>query len=552
MNSFFDVFKWDRFIAPSAMELLFWLVSAIAVLFGVWGLSSGIAMVETAPVPGLVLIAVSIIGTLAGIVAARIACEAVVILFRVNENLMDIAERGFTAMPTQIVESAAVRLEHRAPEPREESPPARRQAERSATIIEDLPPIFDAEAEDEDDPADPFAPDQGRVEPRAWDVKPVQPKPAQPQPAKPQPAQSQPAQSKPASAEVVAPEPQPRMRDVTPPAARDRTPSVETRAKGERTAEARPSDRREREPEPRVADLHPEPRPAETRPDRSPPPIVVPEPVEQPAAIKREVARRRAASDEAAIEQALKRLSQPAVANAVAEPAPSRERRMPAARVEDADFISPAASEPSRREARRPGAGKADVRKGEAARPDRAASETVKSGTAKPETAQPKSVKPESVRLEAPKSATPESDAPRSEAGSREEPRAGAQKPGGQRRRPVAEEEATPLPAFLAVRAEPEAPIDLPPMLARQDAQRQDAARQDGASREPRSEPQAPERRAAAPRTVREKTAPAAVREAVPERPAEPRRDQPPQAQKPKGGQAPLKRRRPRRERDEA
>ena len=522
MNSFFDVFKWDRFIAPSAMELLFWLVSAIAVLFGVWGLSSGIAMVETAPVPGLVLIAVSIIGTLAGIVAARIACEAVVILFRVNENLMDIAERGFTAMPTQIVESAAVRLEHRAPEPREEPPPARRQAERSATIIEDLPPIFDAEAEDEDDAADPFAPDQGRVEPRAWDVKPVQPKPAQPQPAQPQTAQS-----KPASAEVVAPEPQPRMRDVTPPAARERTPSVETRAKAERAAEARPSDRREREPEPSVADFHPKPRPAETRPDRSAPPIVVPEPVEQPAAIKREAARRRAASDEAAIEQALKRLSQPAAANAATEPAPSRERRMPAARVEDADFISPAASEPPRREARRPGTGKADVRKGEATGPERA--------------------KPEAVRPEAPKSG-----APRSESGSREEPRAGAQKPAGQRRRPVAEQEATPLPAFLAVRAEPEAPIDLPPVLARQEATRQDGARQDGASREPRSEPQAPERRAAAPRTVREKAAPAAVLEPVPERPAEPRRDQPPQAQKPKGGQAPLKRRRPRRERDEA
>lgn len=540
MNSFFDVFKWDRFIAPSAMELLFWLVSAIAVLFGVWGLSSGIAMVETAPVPGLVLIAVSIIGTLAGIVAARIACEAVVILFRVNENLMDIAERGFTAMPTQIVESAAVRLEHRAPEPREEPPPARRQAERSATIIEDLPPIFDAEAEDEDDAADPFAPDQGRVEPRAWDVKPVQPKPAQPKTAQPQPAQSQPAQSKPASAEVVAPEPQPRMRDVTPPAARERTPSVETRAKADRTAEARPSDRREREPQPSIADLHPEPRPAETRPDRPAPPIVVPEPVEQPAADKREAARRRAASDEAAIEQALKRLSQPAAANAAAEQSPSRERRMPAARVEDADFISPAASEPPRREARRPGTGKVDVRKGEAGRPERAKSETARSGTTKPETAHSEAVRPEA----------PKSGAPKSEAGSRDEPRAGAQKPAGQRRRPVAEEEATPLPAFLAVRAEPEVPIDLPPMLARQEAQRQDAARQDGTSREPRSE--APERRAAAPRTVREKTAPAVVRESGAERPAEPRRDHPPQAQKPKGGQAPLKRRRPRRERDEA
>jgi hypothetical protein len=509
MNSFFDVFKWDRFIAPSAMELLFWLVSAIAVLFGVWGLSSGIAMVETAPVPGLVLIAVSIIGTLAGIVAARIACEAVVILFRVNENLMDIAERGFTAMPTQIVESAAVRLEHRAPEPREEPPPARRQAERSATIIEDLPPVFDAEAEDEDDAADPFAPDQGRVEPRAWDVKPVQPKSP--------------------STEVAATEPQQRMRDGASQAARDRTPPAETRAKSERAVEARSPDRREperqephrqesirpeanrHEPEPRLPEFRPEPLAAETRAERLPPAIIVPEAIEQPAAARREAARRRATPDEPAIEHALKRLSQPAAANAASEAAPARERRMPAARIEDADFISPAAPEPSRREARRQGG--------------------------RPETAKPETVKPDVVRAEAAK-AEPE----RPEAAQRKEPRPGVQKPAAQRRMPVAEDEATPLPAFLANRAEPEAPIDLPPVLARQDA----------TVREPRAEPKAPERKAAPPRTVREKVAPAAAREPLPERQAEPRREQAVEKQKPKGGQAPLKRRRPRRERDEA
>lgn len=419
MNSFFDVFKWDRFVAPSAMELLFWLVSAIAVLFGVWGLSSGIAMVETAPVPGLVLISVSIIGTLAGIVAARIACEAVVILFRVNENLMDIAERGFTAMPAPIVESAAVRLEHRAPEPREEPLPARRQPERSATIIEDLPPVFDAEEEEEDDAADPFAPDQGRVEPRAWDVKPVQPKSA--------------------STDVAASEPHQRMRDVTPASARDRSTPPEARARVERAAEAR-SDRRDpdgREPEARAAETRvSSSRSAgsanevrgETRAERSPPAVVEHDTPAQQEREKREASRRRAASDEPAIEHALKRLSQPASANPPSDPAPSRERRMPAARVEDGDFISSAAPDPVRRETRRPGG-----------------------------------ATPEAVPLDS--------------------ARAGQQKPAAPRRRPVADEEATPLPAFLANRAEPEAPIDLPPVLSRQDA----ASREDSA--EPKAAP---------------------------------------------------------------
>ncbi len=97
MTSFFDVFRWNRFISPFAMELLFWLFSALVTLSGAWFLYTGIAMTERDAAPGLILIAMSIIGTLVGVIAARVACEAIVILFRVNENLMDIAEAAETA-----------------------------------------------------------------------------------------------------------------------------------------------------------------------------------------------------------------------------------------------------------------------------------------------------------------------------------------------------------------------------------------------------------------------------------------------------------------------
>lgn len=92
MTSFLDLFKWDRFVATSVIELLFWLLAAIAVLFGVSGLLNGLALVQLAPVNALLMIAFSIISTLAAVVAARVVCEAVIMLFRVNENLMDIRD----------------------------------------------------------------------------------------------------------------------------------------------------------------------------------------------------------------------------------------------------------------------------------------------------------------------------------------------------------------------------------------------------------------------------------------------------------------------------
>ena len=116
MTSFFDLFKWDRFVATSVIELLFWLLAAIAVLFGISGLLNGLALVQLAPVSALLAIAFSIIGTLAAIVAARVACEAVIMLFRVNENLMDIRDNlatpperaPFVAAPAPVVEDPFV------------------------------------------------------------------------------------------------------------------------------------------------------------------------------------------------------------------------------------------------------------------------------------------------------------------------------------------------------------------------------------------------------------------------------------------------------------
>lgn len=178
MISFFDIFRWDRFVAPSMAELCFWLLSLVAVLAGVFGLVSGFGLVTLDPVAGLLTIAASIIGPVGGIVAARLFCEFILMAFRINENLLEIRdaiqqggsvmapaaepqrpaapvfaqEPAFTAdaetpEPVRVVHAPAVRAaeprheearpapEHRAVEHRSPAPfrtPAERSAETNA------------------------------------------------------------------------------------------------------------------------------------------------------------------------------------------------------------------------------------------------------------------------------------------------------------------------------------------------------------------------------------------------------------------------------------
>ncbi|HWJ74546.1 MAG TPA: DUF4282 domain-containing protein [Kaistia sp.] len=285
MNSFFDVFKWDRFVAPSAMELLFWLVSAVAVLFGIWGLAAGIAMVGDNALPGLILIAVSIIGTLVGVIAARVACEAVVILFRVNENLMDIAERGSLApQPAAMSENDIARLDRRATDARERVA-ARPEPATERPAIDHRPAELKP-AEPEDRARDPFAPDQGRVEPKAWDVR---------------PAESRISEAKPV-VEIEPVEPPVRVRETS--------------------AESRTAER------------------------RTPPTIVLPDRSE-PKAPQREI-RRPGGRADPAIEHALKRLSEPSSSEAMRSSlAEGLESQLVEARPQAAD-IAHASPEPRR------------------------------------------------------------------------------------------------------------------------------------------------------------------------------------------------------------
>ncbi len=89
-----DLFQWERFITPSIIKIFYWLAILLVVLSGVWGILAGLALMFTSPLHGLITVIAYLIGMLIGVIAARIAAEFVLIMFRINEHLGAIRNRG--------------------------------------------------------------------------------------------------------------------------------------------------------------------------------------------------------------------------------------------------------------------------------------------------------------------------------------------------------------------------------------------------------------------------------------------------------------------------
>ena len=89
-----DLFQWERFITPSIIKIFYWLMVILCLLVGVAGILSGLAMMFASPIGGLVSVVSSLIGMLIGVIFARIVAEYVLIIFRINEHLGAIRNRG--------------------------------------------------------------------------------------------------------------------------------------------------------------------------------------------------------------------------------------------------------------------------------------------------------------------------------------------------------------------------------------------------------------------------------------------------------------------------
>ena len=94
MFSFRDLFQWERFVTPSIIKLFFWLAVAIIILFGLSGIASALQMMATSAGVGVFMLLGSLLGVTIGILFARIVAEFVLIVFRINEHLGAIRNRG--------------------------------------------------------------------------------------------------------------------------------------------------------------------------------------------------------------------------------------------------------------------------------------------------------------------------------------------------------------------------------------------------------------------------------------------------------------------------
>jgi len=94
MLNFNDLFQWERFITPSIIKLFYWLALGVTVLLGLSGVFSAIATMVVNPGIGFIMLIASLLGVVIGVIFARIAAEFILIVFRINEHLGAIRNRG--------------------------------------------------------------------------------------------------------------------------------------------------------------------------------------------------------------------------------------------------------------------------------------------------------------------------------------------------------------------------------------------------------------------------------------------------------------------------
>jgi hypothetical protein len=94
MFDYRDLFQWERFITPTIIKLFYWLAIALSVFTGLSLMRSGLGLLFISPLGGLVMILLALLSTFAGIIFSRIIAELILIVFRINEHLGAIRNRG--------------------------------------------------------------------------------------------------------------------------------------------------------------------------------------------------------------------------------------------------------------------------------------------------------------------------------------------------------------------------------------------------------------------------------------------------------------------------
>jgi hypothetical protein len=94
MMHFSELLQWDRFITPSIIRVFYWLCLALVSLAGLSLILTALGMMAINLLAGILLLIAAMVFTLAGIIFVRILCELVMVIFRINEHLGAIRDRG--------------------------------------------------------------------------------------------------------------------------------------------------------------------------------------------------------------------------------------------------------------------------------------------------------------------------------------------------------------------------------------------------------------------------------------------------------------------------
>ena len=89
-----DLFQWERFVTPTVIKVFYWLAVGISVLLGLAGAVSSLGTMAFNPFVGIIFLITSLLGGFMGVILARIIAEFVLIVFRINEHLGAIKNRG--------------------------------------------------------------------------------------------------------------------------------------------------------------------------------------------------------------------------------------------------------------------------------------------------------------------------------------------------------------------------------------------------------------------------------------------------------------------------
>jgi len=89
-----DLFQWERFVTPTVIKVFYWLAVVISLLLGFAGAVGSLTTMAFNPFVGMIFLIVSLLGACLGVILARIIAEFVLIVFRINEHLGAIRNRG--------------------------------------------------------------------------------------------------------------------------------------------------------------------------------------------------------------------------------------------------------------------------------------------------------------------------------------------------------------------------------------------------------------------------------------------------------------------------